>query len=230
LLAPLALQIVSGYRNGGNYSKLYILGVFFFAWYPSFLLTRLVSHEGTHALWHKMKLPFVAGGTFVILSLCMVFFQQMKLERLIGNNLKLTLDNLFENKIVDREMVERLREVLSPEEIKDVISRPIMYVYFEPGTSIRLYLGGEFMKDLDFWSAPVGNQAKNSASIGDLLEKLNYPNIYIGLMQNGKISGYPDAVRRKFIAEIERVDAAPWLINVVKDGTARFYMVHKPDP
>jgi hypothetical protein len=86
------------------------------------------------------------------------------------------------------------------------------------------------MKDLDIWSAPVGNQAKNSASISDLLEKLNYPNIYIGLMQNGKISGYPDAVRRKFIAEIERVDAAPWLINVVKDGTARFYMVHKPDP
>ena len=65
--------------------------------------------------------------------------------------------------------------------------------------------------------------------MGDLLENLNYPNIYIGLIQNGKITGYPDAVLRKFIAEIEMVDAAPWLKNVVNEGTARFYIVHKPD-
>ena len=230
LLAPLTLQIISGYRTSMNYSKLYILGIFFFAWYPPFLLMRLTSHGGIHTLWHKTKMPIVVGGTVLILCLCTVFFHQMKPERFIGHDLKMTLDNLFEDKIVDREMVERLREELSPEEFKDVISHPIMYMYFEPGTSIRLYLGGKFMKDLDFWSAPVGEQAKNAKSMGDLLEKLNYPNIYIGLFQNGKITGYPDAVLRKFIAEIETVDAAPWLKNVVKEGTARFYIVHKPDP
>jgi hypothetical protein len=229
LLAPLVLQMISGYRTSANYSKLYILGIFFFAWYPSFLLTRLAAHEGTYAMWHKMKLPIVAGGTFIILSLCAIFIHLMKPERFIGNDLRMTLDKLFEDKIVDREMVAKLRGELSPEEIKDVISRPIMYVYFEPGTSIRLYLGGEFMKDLDFWSAPVGKQAKKAASMSDLLEKLNYPNIYIGLMQNGKISGYPDSVRRKFIAEIERVNVAPWLNKVIKNGKARFYMVNKPD-
>lgn len=85
------------------------------------------------------------------------------------------------------------------------------------------------MKDLDFWSVPVGEQAKNAASMGDLLKRLNYPNIYIGLMLNGKIVGNVDVVRRKFTAEIERVDVAPWLKKVVKYGTARFYMVHKPD-
>jgi len=228
LLAPLVLQIVSGYRTSINYSKLYILGVFFFAWYPAFLLTRLASHEGTYALWHKFRMPIVTGGTLVILSLCTVFFHQMNPQRFISHDLETTLDKLFEGRIVDRDMVTRLRVELSQEEIKDVINHPIMYVYFEPGTSIRLYLGGGFIKDLDFWSVPVGEQAKKATFMGDLLEKLNYPNIYIGLMQNGKISGYPDAVRRKFIAEIEQVDAAPWLKKVIKDGTARFYVVQKP--
>ena len=130
--------------------------------------------------------------------------------------------------IRDREMVARLREELSTEEFKDVINSPIMYIYFEPGTSIRLYLGGKFMSDLDFWSSPVGEQAKKSESMSDLLKKLNYPNIYIGLMLNGKISGYPDAERRKFIAELEQVDIAPWLEKVIKVGSARFYVVRKP--
>ena len=228
LLAPLALQIVSGYRNGGNYSKLYILGIFFFAWYPSFLLMRLASHGGAYELWHKIKMPLLAGCFLVIVSLGALFSHQMKPERFISGDLAMTLDKLFEDNIVDRDMVARLREELYPEEIKDVISSPIMYVYFEPGTSIRLYLGGEFMKDLDFWSTPVGEQAKNSSSMSDLLEKLNYPNIYIGLMPKGKISGYPDAVRRKFIAEIEQVDTAIWLKKVVKVGSARFYVVRKP--
>jgi hypothetical protein len=161
-------------------------------------------------------------------SLGALFSDQMKPERFIGRDFAMTLDKLFEDKIVDRQMVARLREELSSEEIKDVISSPIMYLYFEPGTSIRLYLGGEFMKDLDFWSAPVGEQAKNASSMSDLLEKLNYPNIYIGLMLKGKISVYPDAVRQKFITEIELVDTALWLKKVVKAGSARFYVVRKP--
>jgi hypothetical protein len=228
LLAPLTLQIVSGYRSGESYSKLYILGIFFFAWYPSFLFMRLVLHGGVYSLWYKMKMPIIAGCTLVILSLGVLFFHQIRPERFVGHDLKTTLDKLFEDKIVDREMVVRLRGELSSEEFKNVITNPIMYVYFEPGTSIRLYLGGEFMKDLDFWSLPVGEQVKKAVSMSDLLKKLNYPNIYIGLMLNGKVSGYPDLERQKFIAELEQVEMAPWLKKVIRVGSARFYLVRNP--
>ena len=84
------------------------------------------------------------------------------------------------------------------------------------------------MKDLDFWSVPVGKEIKKAVSMSDLLGKLNYPNIYIGLMLNGKISGYPDAERQKFIDELEQVDIAPWLEKLIKVGSARFYVVRKP--
>jgi hypothetical protein len=228
LLAPLALQVISGYRSSTNYSKLYILGIFFFAWYPAFLLTRLGLHEGAHALWDKLKMPFVVGGSLVILGLGLNLFHQMKLARFIGHDLETTLSKFFKDRIVDQVMVAKLRDELSPEEFQDVISRPIMYLYFEPGTSIRLYLGGKFIKDLDFWSIPVGEKAKNATSLSDLLEKLNYPNIYIGLMPSDKISFFSDSLRRPFLDEIERVVEAPWLKKVIKDGTARFYMVHKP--
>ena len=228
LFAPLALQIVSGYRNGGNYSKLYILGIFFFAWYPSYLLMRLDLHGGLSALRSKMKIPFIAGCSIVILSLGAFLSHKIRPERFIGPDLKTTLDKLFKDEIVDREMVLRLRQELSSEEIKDVIKSPIMYVYFEPGTSIRLYLGGQFMRDLDFWSVPVSEQMKKAVSMSDLLKRLNYPNIYIGLMLKGEISGYPDEERRRFIAEMEQVEIAPWLKKIIKVGSARFYVVQKP--
>lgn len=229
LLAPLILQIVTGYRTNESYSKLYILGVFFFAWYPCFLLNRLEIYKEGFSIRRRLKKRVLVLGSFLFLSLGVIFFQYAKLDNVFAYDLKSSLKNLFDDKIVDREIVTQLRKELSDSDLEDLINRPIMYVYFEPGTSIRLYLGGEFFKDLDFWSVPVGKEAELASSMSDLLDRLNYPNIYIGLTSNGKISGYPDSIRKYLIEELENADKKPWLKKMISYGTARFYIVNTLD-
>ncbi len=229
LLSPFLLQTLTGFRTNEQYSKLYILGIFMFAWYPPYLLSQLNSSQNANINLRKFGIPIFAASSIGLLIVGLNFIEKSERVRIFGNNLQETLDLAFEDKIVDREVVIALKEELSTGEMNDVVDRPVMYLYFEPGTSLRLYLGGSFFKDLDFWSERVGLLSEGAESFSEILEILEYPNIYIGLMSHEKVPDFGLGIQRKFIPEIENFKTAAWLEKFVQVGDATFLIVRDPD-
>ena len=200
LLAPLALQILTGYRTNLLYSKTYILGIFFFAWYPAYLLTHSDLGQFTSLLGRQYNR---IATILMFLTLGWIVVDRVGVKNIYKSNLEKSLEQVFSDSIPDREIVAVLRRELSSVELNEVIGNPIMYLYYEPGTSLRLYLGGEFLKDIDFWSVPVREKIIISKSFKELLHHLNYPNVYIGLMKNGKVPDFGFPVKASLISEIE---------------------------
>ena len=227
LLAPLALQILTGYRTNASYSKTYIVGIFFFAWYPAFLLTHL--DMGKYRMFLVRQHNQIA---IIIMFIALVFgwkiTESVDVKKFFNENIEKSLEQVFSDSISDREIAGALRRELSVDELRDVINNPVMYVYYEPGTSLRLYLGGEFLKDIDFWSVPVREKMINSESFVELLHYLDYPNVYIGLMRNGKVPDFGLPVKASIIEEIENYASASWLKKVIAYDSARFFITQKP--
>jgi len=215
---PLLLQIITGFRTNALYSKLYIIGVFIPAWYPAFLLSRTYGEEKENIFWHHYKKVFLAGGlTIAIMGGSLV----------TGSAYDRIQARLVKNDIVDRDMAETLRKKLPLKDFEKVVNTPVMYFLYEPGASLRLYLGGRFFNDLDFWSERVLERSKKSQTFGELLKALDYPNLYISMMGSGKISPFIDDERRRFFKEIEAPKNAIWLKQIISSGDARFYITKK---
>jgi hypothetical protein len=68
----------------------------------------------------------------------------------------------------------------------------------------------------------------NSKSFVELLHYLDYPNVYIGLMRNGKVPDFGLPVKASIIEEIENYASASWLKKVVAYDSARFFITQKP--
>ena len=225
LLAPLALQILTGYRTNLLYSKTYILGIFFFAWYPAYLLTHSDLGQFTSLLGRQYNR---IATILMFLTLGWIVVDRVGVKDIYKSNLEKSLEQVFSDSIPDREIVAVLRRELSSVELNEVIGNPIMYLYYEPGTSLRLYLGGEFLKDIDFWSVPVREKIIISKSFKELLHHLNYPNVYIGLMKNGKVPDFGFPVKASLISEIENYSSASWFKRAFKYKNAMFFITQKP--
>ena len=225
LLAPLALQILTGYRTNSLYSKTYILGIFFFAWYPAYLLTHSDLGQFTSLLGRQYNR---IATILMFLTLGWIVVDRVGVKNIYKSNLEKSLEQVFSDSIPDREIVAVLRRELSSVELNEVIGNPIMYLYYEPGTSLRLYLGGEFLKDIDFWSVPVREKILISKSFKELLHHLNYPNVYIGLMKNGKVPDFGFPVKASLISEIENYSSASWFKQAFKYKNAMFFITQKP--
>ena len=225
LLAPLALQILTGYRTNSLYSKTYILGIFFFAWSPAYLLTHSDLGQFTSLLGRQYNR---IATILMFLTLGWIVVDRVGVKNIYKSNLEKSLEQVFSDSIPDREIVAVLRRELSSVELNEVIGNPIMYLYYEPGTSLRLYLGGEFLKDIDFWSVPVREKILISKSFKELLHHLNYPNVYIGLMKNGKVPDFGFPVKASLISEIENYSSASWFKQAFKYKNAMFFITQKP--
>ena len=228
LLAPLALQILTGYRTNLMYSKTYMIGVFFFAWYPAYLLTYLdLSKLRTFASYHfkQIAITFI----FICVTLGWMIADRVAVNKFFNETIEKTLEQNFRDSIPDREIVAALKRELTADELQKVITRPVMYLYYEPGTSLRLYLGGDFLKDLDFWSNPVREKMRVSESFKELLHHFDYPNIYIGLMKNGKVPDFGLPVKASIIEEIENYKSSTWLKRVIQYNSAKFFITQKLD-
>jgi hypothetical protein len=229
LLAPLALQMLTGYRTNTDYSKTYIIGIFFFAWYPAYLITHMELGQFKKLIGRQYNQLAMT----LMLSMILVFGwsvnEKMDFKKFFEGNLEKNLETVFSDSIPDREIVVALRRELSADELREVIKSPVMYVYYEPGTSLRLYLGGDFLKDIDFWSVPVREKMEVSKSFEELLEYLEYPNVYIGLMSDGRVPDFGLPVKASIIAEMENYTSAPWLKRAINYGSAIFFITQKPD-
>jgi len=218
-ILPLILQTVTGFRTNALYSKLYIIGVFIPAWYPAFLLSRTYGGKSENLFWHHYKKAFIAGIlTFAIMGGSLVT------DSSIYDRLQARLVN---DDIVDWDMAKTLKKELSATEFRTVVTTPVMYFLYEPGASLRLYLGGRFFNDLDFWSERVLDLSKKSKTFGELLKALDYPNLYISMIGNGKLSAFTEDERRKFFKDIEAPKNALWLKQIITSGDARFYITKK---
>jgi len=68
-----------------------------------------------------------------------------------------------------------------------------------------------------------------SNSFEELIQYLEYPNVYIGLMRNGKVADFGFPVKASIFAEIENYKTASWLKKAIEYDTARFFITQKPN-
>jgi len=105
----------------------------------------------------------------------------------------------------------------------------ILYLHYEPGIGLRYYLGGEFFRDLDFWSEPVQRHVPASATFPELLRRLGHPTVYVSYADGLRYAGHVDHREwEKYRTEIEALEGAPWVERVVRYGPARLFVTAAP--
>ncbi|NQV46742.1 MAG: hypothetical protein HQ504_03070 [Rhodospirillaceae bacterium] len=225
LVAPLVLQMVTGYRTSPSHNKSYIFGALFFAWYPCYLFGFIVpvKYWSERIATHKSALAFVA--VLLVVPLGYSLGDKLQASRIIEQGPGQYLQWAFHKDIVDREIAERLLEAKGQE----ITDRPVMYFYYEPGITLRHYLGGEFFKDFDFWSDPVLEQSESSATLYELLARFGYPNLYLSIGGKSRYVEFLADSRRKYAEEIKNIERMPWVERIIEYKNARFVVVKKPD-
>jgi len=225
LLAPLALQVLTGYRTNFDYNKSYVFGLFFLAWYPGYLVGFMLPGsrwlKGT--VISKPALAFVVIAAAVPFGL--VMGDKLQINRVIEEGPAKYLQWAFHKDIVDREIASRLTAAYGTE----IVDRPVMYFYYEPGITLRHYLGGNFFNDFDFWSDAVLEESQTSATFYELLSRFGYPNLYLSI---GGKSSYVEFIqdgRGKYAEEIINIEHMPWVEKIIEFNGARFIVTKKPD-
>ena len=224
MVAPLALQVITGYRTNTNYSKLYIVGIFFLAWYPAYLTYFLFPTRILPELTIKRGVALFGVLAVVVAFVVAGISGKVELPRLTRDGPGPYLHWAFQRDIVDREIAKQLKS-----EYGDTASeRPVLYLYYEPGITLRYYLGGDFFSDYDYWSEVVLEKSRTATSLYDLLARLGYPNIYIGISDNTGYVEFLDDERQKFKAEFQAIRQMPWVDKIIEHGSARMIIVAKP--
>lgn len=221
LLAPLALftlpsilMAVTGYRSGVNFNKLAIISLWLLPWYPAWLLSRSDLACRIDRGWldcAALDRRLAAALTILLAA----GFLVAPLGR-----------SIYQDKVVDRKVWLALRAELGDEGTRDLAGRPLLYIYYEPGSGLRNYIGGDLMGDLDFWGATVWNRIEGAADLTQLMSELGWPNVYFGAGAN--YGGVVDSRWRKFEADLENMDAFPWVDRVVREDQARLVIVKRP--
>lgn len=224
---PLILQTVTGFRTNELYSKLYIIGIFIPAWYPGYLVTHVLTLKAEHNLWRRYKKPLMTVVVLFVMFSSWAVVNKISSGRWSTQGFDKRITQITDNKIVDRDMAETLKRTLSADDFEAVVNQPVMYFLYEPGASLRLYLGGRFFNDLDFWSERVLELSNRANSFDDLLKALDYPNLYISMMGTGKMPVFINDGRLKFSQAIESANDAIWLKRIITSGDARFYITKK---
>ena len=224
MIAPLILQVATGYRTNLNYNKSYIFGIFFLAWYPAYLTGFLFPSRILPTLTAKRGVA-MAGALVVVTALVVSGIgDRVGLGRLFSEGPGRYIQWAFKREIVDLEIARRLKAAYGTE----ASERPVLYLYYEPGITLRHYLGGDFFKDYDYWSETVLDKSRTSTDLYELLSRLGYPNVYIGI---GDETGYVEILedeRRKFKTDFQKIEHMQWVEKVINYRGARFIVVKRP--
>jgi len=218
LLAPVVVEIITGFRKGGFGSKLYFVSMFFFPWYPCWLLSRMPKLR-----WW----PDIARRTFaysVVATLVgAIAFTALKIDYLTAKY-EWALGTYRANE-PDSQMVAAIhREFPDLRDFQAIVKKPVVYFYYEPGAGLRYYLGGDFFSDYDFWSDDFQKRMKNAKKFDDVLRDLNYPSLYFSYP--GAIEGTSAWISskswEKFETEIRQIENQSYAKRIVKSGNVRF--------
>lgn len=223
---PQVLQAGVGYRSDPTYSKTTLIGLHLMAFYPAFAV--MMAAPSLSATARR------AGAMATFLAL--VVTASMTLPRLVPDALPWRegptavlrwAAKLYRDHNLDLNMAERLRDsegVSMPE----LAARPILYFHYEPGLALRHFIGGDFFCDLDFWSAPVRSHFGEAATLGELVARLGYPNLYLSFADPTLYARYFDDGWRKYEAEIRTLERQPFVDKVVRHNNGTFYVTRRP--
>ncbi|NFV79711.1 hypothetical protein [Magnetospirillum aberrantis] len=214
-LPPIALEVVTGYRTGDTYSKVFILALFVQSWYPCLVISRLVPARIALERWQRGAA--LAVGLAVFAAGSWAGSRWFATHPFVGEGATDYFEHVFASyrgNNADYVMARALKKNLG-DDLSRVAERPIVYFYYEPGLAIRHFIGGDFMTDWDFYSDPMERLAQDSASLGELVAKLGYPSLYFPY-GDGMYSGYRPFVVNKFKAELADLQGQPWVEAILR--------------
>lgn len=217
MLLPALLHAATGYRSSVQTNKPYLVAVLFMAWYPAFALIRLSA--GT---WIE------TGARRLTIAAALLLPPALVVSSLAGWGPGRVLRwgaETYRARVVDLNMAQAAAEAgLDPAELA---ARPLMYFYCEPGMALRLYVGGDLRRDLDFWGATVQDRLSRGESFEDILAGLGWPNLY--LSSTGDYGGFVRGSEWKPVLEgLEHPETRPWVDRVIRSGHARLIVVKRP--
>lgn len=217
MLLPALLHGVTGYRSSVQTNKPYLLAVLFMAWYPAFVLMRLSAGERIEK--GARRLTFAAA---------LALPPALALASLAGWGPDRALRwgaETYRARIVDLNMARAAAGAgLDP---AGLAAHPLMYFYCEPGMALRLYVGGDLRRDLDFWGATVQNRLARGESFENILAGLGWPNLY--LSSTGDYGAFVAGSEWKAVLDgLEHPGDLPWVDRVIHSGHARLIIVKRP--
>ncbi|MBC7954051.1 MAG: hypothetical protein H7Z12_19810 [Rhodospirillaceae bacterium] len=223
LLGPLLTEAITGYRKG-DFSKLYIVAILLFPWYPAYLLSRLLPRHaaalpGGWRLWGGGAVLGLAGMAIVAGSQADAI--RAKVDRVVWTYRQNNADLL-----ISRD----LAAAYGPQ-LDQVVNRKVLYLYAEPGTGLRAFIGGDFFEDEDFWGDRVQAEISRGGNLAGLLAALNYPNIYAssphwrGMEPMVTYGGW-----HKIADEIDALDSSPLVERAFAAAGGKFYVMRQPRP
>lgn len=223
LLAPLITEAVTGFRKG-PFSKLYIVAVVLFPWYPAYLLSRLpvprrFGFLHAHDIWAG-RLAWGGLGVAVIVGMGVVFGPTAEMVRAKIDRIVWTYRANNSDLLIARGLTEKYGA-----EIGTVANRKVMYIHTEPGVGLRYFLGGDLFSDMDFWSERVQNERMRAADLPALLTALGCPNVYVsypGWRMNGRFVSYTGW--EPFGDQIDAMAGKDFVAATITDGSAKFHV------
>jgi len=175
LLAPLGVELLTGFRKGLGFSKLYVVSIFFFSWYPCWLLSRVQLPPFWRTAASRLELLSKVGGPALIVIIALgVVIKYDAITKWYQHATEVYLSSDTDVAIA-RGLKDTYR---SPAEWQCIVDRPVMYFYYEPGLGLRSFIGGDVFKDYDFWSDDVQGKLEKSERFESIVENLGYPNLY----------------------------------------------------
>ena len=225
-LPPILLEFVTGYRQNLTASKLFIGTIFFLSWYPAYLASLVsvkVSLPQLQRRTRYLALAMLIGLTGVgLLGIDRVIHARAG-EAGLAAYIERAFDSYRQNNpdLQIAAMIEGKGETTADK----IRERPILYLHYEPGMSLRYFLGGGIVNDYDFWSDPVQDIIKSASTFEDVLRALDWPNISVGHRNYVTIhreAAYPQW--EKFRTDIEQLKDQPWVDETLSSGPSFFYI------
>ncbi|MBB54786.1 MAG: hypothetical protein CMF67_10485 [Magnetovibrio sp.] len=228
---PFLLQTVSGYRTGPHFSKVFALGIFLPSWYACYAIEKLIPPPILTSMWEKSRRLLIAGMLAVMVTVVSIVVERLKTHPLITRDTNEYLSWAFQTYRDwnhDLNVAKKLKATYG-DHSDTIRDRPIVYFHYEPGISLRLFLGGKFFQDFDFWSDTVAKHFPASKNLEDLILRLGSPNIYLSLGASITYGSYFNNGWRKFSKDLQNLEQLPWIERVVTYKSARFFVVRKPE-
>ncbi len=221
LAAPVALELLTGYRRFETFSKLYAVAVPFFIGMPIVWLSAVPQGQNTGEVANHFDRELTAAIILVGVVIGTVVAALGSLHR--AETVIQTM--LLPTVPIDETMANRILYNDNAVERADVRQRRILYFHYEPGIGLRIYLGGNLFRDLDFWSPCVLGELTRLGTFERLIGELGAPNIYLPHDDAFFYERFVGVQIGKSVkAELDGLANAPYVARViVGDGGARFY-------
>lgn len=208
---PLFMQAVTGYRTSGAVNKLMIFVVWLPAWLPALVIDREFSGLRT----------FLPSRHHVIAGMTVLFLMVLALSQFLGRWAAIG-QNIYRAHIAEIGIDHDLRQSLGENFSSQVTSRPLIYFYYEPGLALRYYIGGRIFSDLDWYGNTVRTIMPLATDMGDLVRRLECPNLWIGAPFTYTGFDFQDDQRLRTGLTFDQ--PPPWVALDIQQGRSRFIL------